>query len=116
MIVSLQGQESPPPSQAPHLLKKLQRLARRLLCKSEEWGCVCVLFLFLPQFVLSQTLRPAGLVLQQAAEQNGLWLMIDPWETSSLPSWEAVKGGQCQGPGRERRIRCQPESGALTQS
>lgn len=54
-----------------------------------------MLFLFLPQSVLSQTLRPAGLVLQQAAEQNGLWLMIDLWETSSLPSWEAVRGGQC---------------------
>lgn len=44
-----------------------------------------MLFLFLPQSVLSQTLRLAGLVLLQAAKQNGLWLMIDPCETSSLP-------------------------------
>lgn len=47
-----------------------------------------VLFPCLPQSVLSQTLRLAGLVLQQAAKLSELWLMIDPCETSSLPSWK----------------------------
>lgn len=89
MTVSLHGQERSPPSQVPHLLGL--PVPRNLKdwpgdrCKSKE-GCGEVLFLSLPQSVLSQTLSLAGLVLQQAAEQNGLWLMIDPWETSSLPS------------------------------
>lgn len=103
-IVSLQDQESPPPSQVPDLLGL--RVPRNLkdlsgdCCKSEVGE---VLFLLLPQSVLSQTLRLAGLVLQQAAEQNELWLMIDPRETFWLPSWKAA--GEVSARDLERRGR-----------
>lgn len=56
--------------------------------------------------------RRLGWFCSRHTEQKGLWLMIDPWETSRLPSWKATgrpvpgtwKGEEELQPGKVLRV------------